>query len=73
MKEFCTGEVTSILDKIPIVSNLARKKFVFMFIVAMIKTRAVQFCEIAQALNDTNRAIIFLKINKIYNFNIRKQ
>jgi len=52
MKEFCTGEVTSILDKIPIVKNLARKKFVFLFVMAMIKTRAVQFREIAYALND---------------------
>jgi len=52
MKEFCTREVTSILDEIPIVKNLARKKFVFLFIMAMIKMRAVQFREVAQALND---------------------
>jgi hypothetical protein len=52
MKNFCNAEVTAILDKIPIVKNLARKKFVILFVLAMIKTRAVQFCEIAQALND---------------------
>lgn len=52
MKEFCTDEITVILDKIPIVKNKARKKFVVLFVLAMIKMRAVQFCEVAQALND---------------------
>ena len=52
MKKYCTGEVTGILDKIPIVENLWRKRFVVMFVLAMIKTRAVQFCEIAEELNN---------------------
>lgn len=51
MKKYCTDEVTSILDKIPIVKNKARKKFVILFILALIKTRKVQFCEIAEELN----------------------
>ena len=52
MKQYCGSEVTSILELVPIVKNLARKKFIVLFVLAMIKTRAVQFCEIAQALND---------------------
>ena len=51
MIKFCTDEVTSILDKIPIVENKARKKFVVLFIFALIKTRKVQFCELAEELN----------------------
>ena len=56
MKEFCNDEITGIFDKIPIVENKARKKFVILFVLAMIKTRAVQFCEIAQSLNDKVKA-----------------
>lgn len=56
MQKYCNDEITGILDKIPIVQNLARKKFVILFILAMIKTRAVQFCEVAQALNDKAKA-----------------
>lgn len=52
MKQYCSAEVTAILDKVPIVKNLARKKFIVLFVLAMIKTRSVQFCEVAQALND---------------------
>ena len=57
MQKYCNSEITRILNKIPIVENLARKKFVVLFVLAMIKTRAVQFCEIAQALNDNVKAI----------------
>lgn len=56
MKQYCCAEVTAILDMVPIVKNLARKKFIVLFVLAMIKTRAVQFCEIAQALNDEVKA-----------------
>lgn len=56
MKEFCKDEITGILDKIPIVKNKARKKFVILFVLAMIKMRAVQFCEVAQGLNDKVKA-----------------
>lgn len=56
MKKYCNGEITSIFEKIPIVENLARKKFVILFVLAMIKTRAVQFQEIAQSLNDKAKA-----------------
>src|SRR5690606_27874365 len=53
---YCSAEITAILDKVPIVRNLARKKFIVMFVLAMIKTRSVQFCEIAQNLNDNVKA-----------------
>ncbi|MEZ5038391.1 MAG: hypothetical protein R2828_00800 [Saprospiraceae bacterium] len=56
MKQYCCSEVTAILDKLPIVKNLARKKFIVLFVLGMIKTRSVQFCEIAQALNDEVKA-----------------
>ena len=52
MKEFCNDEITKILDKIPIVKNKARKKFMVLFVLAMIKMRVIQFCEVALALND---------------------
>jgi len=56
MQEYCNDEITRILDKIPIVENKARKRFVILFILGMIKTRAVQFQEVAQALNDEVKA-----------------
>jgi len=56
MKQYCCPEITSILDIVPIVTNLARKKFIILFVLAMIKMRSVQFCELAQELNDQVKA-----------------
>lgn len=56
MKQYCCAEVMAILDKVPIVKNLARKKFILLFVLGMIKTRSVQLCEVAQALNDQVKA-----------------
>jgi hypothetical protein len=56
MKQYCCDEITVILENVPIVINLARKKFIILFVLAMIKTRSVQFCEVAQALNDQVKA-----------------
>lgn len=56
MKQYCCAEITSILENVPIVMNLARKKFIVLFVLAMIKTRSVQFCEVSQALNDQVKA-----------------
>jgi len=56
MKQYCSTEVTLIFDKVPIVKNLARKKFIVLFVLAMIKSRSVQFCEVAQSLNDEVKA-----------------
>lgn len=52
MKHYFTNEVKIVLDKLQIVKNLSRKKFVVSFILAMIKSRKVQFSEIAYHLND---------------------
>lgn len=45
------SEITSVLSKIPIVKNLSRKKFIGLFVLGIIKSRNVQFCEVAQHLN----------------------
>jgi Transposase DDE domain len=52
MKQYFTNEVKTVLDKIQIVKNLSRKKFISSFILALIKSRKVQFNEIAVHLND---------------------
>lgn len=52
MKQKLKGEITTILHSAPIVKNLARKKFVSAFILALIQSRNVQFCEVAQHFND---------------------
>jgi hypothetical protein len=51
VKQSLKGEITTILHSLPIVKNLARKKFVAAFVLALIQSRNVQFCEIAQHLN----------------------
>ena len=56
MKQYCCVEITAILENVPIVANLARKKFIVLFVLAMIKTRSAQFCEVAQELNDRVKA-----------------
>lgn len=52
MKQSLMAEVTEILSKAPIVQNLARKKFIAQFTVGLIKSKNVQFCQVAQHLND---------------------
>jgi hypothetical protein len=52
MNQKLTDEITSVLSKVPIVKNLSRKKFIAMFILSLIKSRNVQFCEIAPHFND---------------------
>lgn len=53
MKQNFIDEITTLIHKAPIVANLARKKFVSAFVVALTKSRNVQFCEIAHHLNDS--------------------
>lgn len=48
MKQSLKNEITTILHSAPIVKNLARKKFVAAFVLALIQSRNVQFCELAQ-------------------------
>lgn len=52
MKQYFTAEVKQVLDKAEMVKNLARKKFITSFILALIESRKVQFSEIAHHLND---------------------
>jgi hypothetical protein len=52
MKQSLVEQVSKVLAKVPIVKNLARRKFVCLFILGLIKSRNVQFCEVAQHLND---------------------
>ena len=42
----------AILQRAPVIRNLARQKFVGQFLIALIKSRNVPFCEVAQHLND---------------------
>ncbi len=51
MKQSLKNEITTILHAAPIVKNLARKKFVAAFVLALIQSRNVQFCELAQHFN----------------------
>lgn len=52
MKQSLIDEITMVLQKVPIVTNLARKKFVSQFVIGLVKSRNVQFCEVAHHLND---------------------
>jgi len=53
MKQSFVAQVTEILGEVSIVKNLARKKFISEFVIGLIKSRNVQFCEIAQHLRDS--------------------
>ena len=52
MKQSLKCEITTILHSAPIVTNLARKTFVSLFVIALIQQRKVQFSELATVLND---------------------
>jgi len=52
MKTSFSDKIREVFCKVKIVKNLARQKFVFRFLLGLIKSRKVQFCEVAQHLND---------------------
>ena len=52
MKQRLIAKITTLLHQVPVVQNLARKKFIAQFVLALFKSRNVQFCEVAQHLND---------------------
>lgn len=52
MKHCLSAKITTLLQAAPFVRNLARQKFVGQFVIALIKSRNVQFGEVAQHLND---------------------
>ncbi len=47
-----SDKIREIFDIVKIVKNLARQKFMLSFLLGLIKSRKVQFCEVAQHLND---------------------
>lgn len=57
MKQSLVAKITSLLSNVPIVKNLARKKFIGLFVVGLIKSRNVQFNAVAQHLNDEVQTI----------------
>jgi len=52
VKQCLIDKMTTVLHQAPVGANLARKKIIARFVVALIKSRNVQFCEVAQYLND---------------------
>jgi len=57
MKKYFSTKIKEIFDKVEIVSNLARQKFIFSFVLGLIKSRKVQFCEVAEHLNTKTKAV----------------
>ena len=57
MNDRLTDEITSVLSKAQVVKNLALKNFLGACIIGLIKSRKVQFCEIAQHLNDDAKLV----------------
>jgi len=52
VKQRLSAKITALLQHAPVVHNLARQKFVAQFLIALVKSRNVQFSEVAQHLND---------------------
>ena len=52
MKQHFAAKITTLLQQAPFVGHLSRQKFVGQFIIGLIKSRNVQFGEVAQHLND---------------------
>jgi hypothetical protein len=52
MKTSFSAKIKEVFGKVKIVKNLARQKFVMSFLLGLIKSRQVQFCEVAQHLNE---------------------
>ena len=53
MKHCLIAKITTLLHTAPLVRNLARRKFIARFVLGLFKSRNVQFCEVAQHLNDS--------------------
>jgi len=50
-------EITNVISKAKIVKNLARKKFISSFVLGLVKSRNVQFCEVARHLNNDAKTV----------------
>ena len=66
MKQSLKSEITKILHSAPIVTNLARKNFVSLFVLALFQLRKVQFNELSVELNE--KAKISSNQNRIEDF-----
>lgn len=56
--------------KVKIVKNLARQKFVWSFLLGLIQSSRVQFCQVAQHLNDEAQAICNVQSLKSRGFDL---
>ena len=52
VKQYFAAKITTLLQQAPFVGHWSRQKFVGQFILGLIKSRNVQFGEVAQHLND---------------------
>ena len=52
MKQRLIAKITTVLQQVPLVGHLSRQKFIAQFVIGLIKSRNVPFCEVAQHLND---------------------
>ena len=52
MKQRLVAKITTVLQHVPLVGHLSRQKFVAQFVIGLIKSRNVQFREVAEHLND---------------------
>lgn len=57
MKTSFNDKIKEVFSKVKIVKHLARQKFVLRFVLGLIKSRKVQFCEVAQHLNEEAKDI----------------
>ena len=52
VKQRLVAKITTVLQHVPLVGHLSRQKFVAQFVIGLIKSRNVQFREVAEHLND---------------------
>lgn len=52
VKQRLIAKITTVLQQLPVVRHLSRQKFIAQFVIGLIKSRNVQFGEVAQHLNE---------------------
>ena len=52
MKQCLIAKITTVLQRVPLVRNLSRQKFIAQFLIGLLKSRNVLFGEVAQYLNE---------------------
>ena len=66
VKQCLIVKITTVLQRVPLVRNLSRQKFIAQFLIGLIKSRNVRFGEVAQHLNDAAKPAS--NENRIQNF-----